>query len=606
VRHCVRIQRLARQVEPGVITAKHIARIGAAAALCGLVLAAGGPGPARAATTAPALATVSLQGEGSWDPIGEMTTWQNDLYGQSGAINLNYLANGGYTGRQDFVAGNLDYVISGVPFQPSELATLKGGAAAIIDAPVMVSALGLLLRPPHLTNGITSGFGLIRTGCDPNNPPDVVPPPFDSSCLDRVPYTGPVNLPAENAAAMLLGVRGNGSVALNEWDNPAIVAAFGLSLAQGSDFVPPAFVPVAIPDVYLRSDPSETDYYAQQFVQVAAPTIWAAAQADTHATFGAVTERLPAVLSVQSRPGVDSQVDTFGSVGTGTGEGEIVPVPPWTLDFVTTSNPGVPVEWVQLQNASGQWEMPTPTSIDAAVDAGGDSPLYALTNPVSGAYPLVWVDHLYAPAHGLSMAKTEALATVIRYLATAGQAATTPVGDGQLSAPLVQQALAAANQLVLSNCVGSGEMVQTSSDPGVYAPAALATQNLGPMLHCVAVPPPTATSTTTVAPGTATTFATIPATASTGSSDLFSGGASSAGSTPASGSTGQAPPETPLTNNPPAKTPSSGAVLVASLPLPMPATGAGEFDRLTAFVLGAALYLLAKPPIRRLVRLLRR
>ncbi len=51
------------------------------------------------------------------------------------------------------------------------------------------------------------------------------------------------------------------------------------------------------------------------------------------------------------------------------------------------------------------------------------TPLYALTNKVPGAYPLVWVDHLYAPAHGLSIEKTEALAAVIRYLATAGQAA---------------------------------------------------------------------------------------------------------------------------------------------------------------------------------------
>ena len=37
------------------------------------------------------------------------------------------------------------------------------------------------------------------------------------------------------------------------------------------------------------------------------------------------------------------------------------------------------------------------------------------------AYPLVWVDHLYAPAHGLSIDKTEGLAMTIRYLATTGQ-----------------------------------------------------------------------------------------------------------------------------------------------------------------------------------------
>ena len=87
-----------------------------------------------------------------------------------------------------------------------------------------------------------------------------------------------------------------------------------------------------------------------------------------------------------------------------------------------------------MQNANGDWVAPTPDSIDA----GGRrpvarAPLFALTNKVPGAYPLVWVDHLYAPAHGLSIEKTEALATVIRYLATAGQDAAQPVGEGRLS-----------------------------------------------------------------------------------------------------------------------------------------------------------------------------
>ena len=64
----------------------------------------------------------------------------------------------------------------------------------------------------------------------------------------------------------------------------------------------------------------------------------------------------------------------------------------------------------EMQNANGDWVAPTADAINKAVDAGGDTPLYALTNKVPGRYPLVWVDHLYAPAHGLSIEKTEGLA----------------------------------------------------------------------------------------------------------------------------------------------------------------------------------------------------
>ena len=45
-------------------------------------------------------------------------------------------------------------------------------------------------------------------------------------------------------------------------------------------------------------------------------------------------------------------------------------------------------------------------------------------------------DYLYAPAHGLSVEKTEALATTIRYLVTDGTTSAAAYNDGQLSSCL--------------------------------------------------------------------------------------------------------------------------------------------------------------------------
>src|SRR5262249_51199291 len=150
----------------------------------------------------------------------------------------------------------------------------------------------------------------------------------------------------------------------------------------------------------------------------------------------------------------------------------------------------------------GDWVAPTADSITKAVAAGGEKPLYALTHDAPDAYPLVWVDRLYAPAKGLSLEKTEGIAMLIRYLATTGQEKAGPGGEGQLSQPLVAEALAAADQLVTSNCTAAGGVVVKSDDPGPLAPASAgAMSKIGPMLHCEE-PVPATTTTTTVSPAT--------------------------------------------------------------------------------------------------------
>jgi len=580
--------------------------VGVALGAALVVVAAGPPIAGRsAAATTSGEAQVTLQGEGSYDPLGEMTTWQNDLYGTSGAISLNYLGTGGFDGQQDYLAGDLDYVISGVPFTAAQLATLPGGASDLIDAPVLVSAVGVMLARPSVSND-HPGFVDFRQVCDPDNPPDPLPTGLSDpgDCATFIPYTGPVRVPADNLAAMLINYTG-GNPKVKDWDNPAVLSAFGVTVSDPGDFMGGSqdlWIPTSTgPTVFLRSDPSETNYYVQEYAATAAPATWSGIQTLLNRTFGPISQQLEPGISVQTRPGVAEQTAVFEQQGAATvnDPGIIMPVPPWALGTEQSDTPKVPAEWVQVQNGAGDWVTPSPTSIDAAVDAGGDTPLYALANSVPGAYPIVYVDHLYAPATGLSMQKTEALATVIRYMATAGQAAAAPVGDGQLPQGLVDQALAAANQLVLSNCTQAGETIMTSSNPGPLAPPLKALQSIGPMLHCIAAPGAPAT---TVAPPSSSISPVVLPAAAGSVSDL--GGSDSA--------TAAAPSSTPTTAATTAPAPSgkvavvNNAVDLSQLPLPTPGSGAGEFDRFTAFVVGALLLLLVRKPLRSLLRAFQR
>jgi hypothetical protein len=351
--------------------------------------------------------------------------------------------------------------------------------------------------------------------------------------------------------------------------------------------------PLAGPAPVNRSDPDEVNFYLQQYVATHAPSVWAGLKAaNPTIPWDPISERLGRPGA--SRDGVDQQSQqlalgggdpTSGTINQFTA-GVFAPVPPSALGGIKQTFPDVKLQFVEVQNANGDWVEPTPDSIDAAVDAGGATPLYALNNKVPGAYPLVWVDHLYAPAHGLSIEKTEALAAVIRYLATAGQSAGKPVGEGRLSAPLTIQALNAANQLVSSNCSGNDRHVEVSTDPGPDLPNLPATKTIGPMAHCVSGGP-AATAASTGTGGDTGTF--DAAGTSSGSSTAAS---SDAASTGAAG--GTASGDVTLRRS------SNGSLVASELPLPTPAT-TGGVDRLATLLLGVGLYFLLRKPVRRLL-----
>lgn len=529
-------------------------------------------------SAAPVKATLSLSGGGSWAAYRELLHWQDDLGGSASPIDVGYAFHGSFLGRKDFLDGNLDFVLSGVPFSADELTKVNGGAAGLIDVPIQVSSMTFVLQRP-----VPDGLSTLDVLCNPDDP-NVVDP---TKCLVKKSYTGAVRIPNTNLAAMALKFTGGVTPPLSSWNHPAVLSAMGVP-----NFTTPL---LAGPAPVLRSDQDEMNYYLQQYAATAAPSVWNGLKAlETRIQWEPITERLPRQAGA-SRDGVEQQGQQLAlgggdpSSGTISGftAGVFAPVPASAVGGVKQAFPDAKLEYIEVQNANGEWVAPTPASIDAAVNAGGAAPMFALSNKVPGAYPLVWVDHLYAPAHGLSLAKTEGMAALIRYVATAGQDAAQPVGEGRLSAPLVAMALAGANQLVKSNCEGSDRHVVENTDPGPYAPDLPALKTIGAMLHC--------------APGAPA----VPASTSGGSSGgTYSGsGASYTGLGSSAGSTTQATAEAGASGGVTALVRKRGATVAlaaSKLPLPLPDTGGG-LDRLIVLLVGAGSYLLLRRPVRRLL-----
>lgn len=528
-------------------------------------------------SAAPVKATLTLSGGGSWAAYRELLKWQDDLGGSASPIDMGYGFHGSFLGRKDFLAGDLDFVLSGVPFTAEELTHVNGGASGLIDVPMQVSSMTFVLQRP-----VPDGLATLDIRCDPDDP-NVVDP---TKCLIKKPYTGAVRIPNTNLAAMALKYTGGVTPPLSSWNHPAVLGAMGVA-----NFTTPL---LAGPAPVLRSDQDEMNYYLQQYAATAAPTVWSGLKAlETRIQWEPIAERLPRQAGA-SRDGVEQQGQQLAlgggdpSSGTISGftAGVFASVPASAVGGIQQAFPNAKLEYIEVQNANGEWVAPTPASIDAAVNAGGAAPLFALSNRVPGAYPLVWVDHLYAPAHGLSLAKTEGMAALIRYVATAGQDAALPVGEGRLSAPLVAMALAGANQLVKSNCEGPDRHVVETTDPGPYAPDLPALKTIGAMLHCEPGAPAVSASTGGSSGGTYN-----------GSSSFYDGSGSSTGSTTeATAETGASGGVTALAR----KHGATVALAASKLPLPLPDTGSG-LNRFVVLLVGAGGYLLLRRPVRRLL-----
>jgi hypothetical protein len=546
-------------------------------AIAVLIAAISTAGPVGSAEPDAPASRLALKGGGSWGAYRELRQWQDELSESKSPVDLGYTPHGTFLGRKDFIDGKLDFVLSAVPFTAEELTSIPGGAAGLIAAPIQVSSLAFVVQTP-----VPDGFTSSKLICDPDDP-DV---PDPTACLVKKPFTGPLKIPTANLAAMSLRYQGPGQPPLTSWSHPAVLQAVGVP-----NWTMP---PLAGPSPVLRSDQDEANFFLQQWAATAAPAVWKGLkESETRIVWEPISERLPRQAGA-SRDGVEqqSQMLTLGGGDPGSGtingfsSGVFAPIPASSLGFLRQAFPKAELQYIHVQNANGDWVTPTPDSINIAVTAGGAAPLYATTNKVPGAYPLVWVDHFYAPAKGLSIQKTEATAAVMRYLATAGQDAAAPVGEGRLSLPLVAAALEAANQLVRSNCEGNDRHVVESTDPGPFAPDLAAVKTIGTMAHCEPGAPP------------------APSTSGGSSGSSGSSGGSSFASTSTASTSSVATADVGAAGEASSATKKGGAVAVLSaskLPLPMPPISGGV-DRFATLLVGAAGFLLLRKPVRKMLR----
>lgn len=552
----------------------------------------------------------------------QLIEWQNDLLGSTEPVDLDFVPKGARDARTAFLEGKTDTAIVGVPFTAEELAGRPAGSPELISAPVHVATAMILLTPPY-----PDGLQQQVLVCDPDDPDEAHP----ERCIVRTPLPGPVRIPPENLAAMMLDLDIED---LNKWLHPKLLESLNapdLNIGFGRR---PLWV--------HRSEGSAVNHYLMEYARIAAPKVWNGAEETFPALkWEPVGEVIPLANKV-SRKGLDAQVQAVanwttnpktGVLDTNSSAGILGAVPPSALEIAKEIYPRTTYERVEVRNGAGEWVAATPESISAAVAAGGDSPLYALDHTVPGGYPLTWVNHLYAPASGLDLVETNAIAALIRYLVTDGQTGAAGFGEGRLSPALVRAGLDAADELVEGNCVGDGRHVETSTDPGPMLPDLPVAKTIGPMSHCVADPPPTTTTTTTAAPTTAaatTTTVTSTTVSTTTTTTVAPAPSPRVTSAPTIRVTASAaPPPPPATEPPttpaPVEVPPESVVeeptttvapaalaapptvdttppttdvarprLRKALPLAAPSNGGRRLDRVVTLLLGAALFLLLR------------
>jgi hypothetical protein len=614
--------------------------VGATAVIALLVAV---PATHASAASGSSVVPVYLEGEGNADITAELSSWQDDVAADTDDnVIMDYADNSGdYNARQNFIAGSDDYVISGVPFQPSELAQFPQGAKSVISVPLLPTGLAFLYNPPD------GGFSVTKGQPDSNGNTVVVPygpnegntvPYVPGETLSGCPQTGcpPVNVPSTNLAAM---VQGDGKIVngypIDYWGQPSVLSTWDQTSldydpAAGDQFSP--LPSLGQPVTFLRQDPDDEAYYLQKFLTSQAPTEWTFPAGEQEG------EALPTGIGSPQVVGLAAELESFQGdynpkSGGPPGGGTIAEVPPSGANLVEqdedtlaqevhegkASSPGSPYavpEFLGIQSANGDYVTPTPGAVEAGVDAGAaageqacstedTNSLYAMTNKVPGAYPLSWVDCLYAPSSGLTLAKTDALAGLIRYLVTTGQGYAEPNGDGKLPASYVAQGLAAANTLVADNCPGAGGTVVLTSRPTAYSPDPAGVSALGAVDQCVAktasgavTTPAGSTTPATTSSGPSAVSASNGSVFSTGGSDSDFSSGSVLPSTVAGIAANPAPAAAPATSPSAAVNgrlkPVEAAAIAANLPIPLSTSTAQHLDKLSALVVGAALFLIAR------------
>ncbi len=571
-----------------------------ATSLVGLVLIGlsfvGNGYSAQALNQVVAAESLSLNGSGTFSVARQMTDWRNAMFDVGAPVN--FIASGTEEARASFLADpTVDFIISGTDFTAAEISAAPGANKQFVKIPIHVTAGGFLIRKANM-------YSVLQTCPDPYAPD--APP----DCLQYPAYTGPLKVPSRNLAAMSLGLPISELGGLGGWGHADILTALGTpTLAWATTPGGPAFV--------ARSDNDASSYYLSAWANVTAPDVVARA-----ALLAPKRAFVPATETALSYPTRRGQVATIAAIAYGDNPasgggfigldpGVFSILPPSALLTAREIFPKAALEFMQVQNANGDWTLPTPDSINKAAAAGGEAPLYAATNKVVGAYPLVWTDYLYVRTNGLTIDKVNALAGMARFVATDGQAGAAALGEGQLPRAMVTTALSGVDRFVAAACVGADRVVQVATT-APFHPVTAGVTALGSVPTCVAPPTPTTTTTTTTTTPTTTTLATSSTTASSTSPTTTSTLAATAAPTVAttrfvaaqanptvlgavveSSTTTAIEPAittTTIAPQPAAVTPNNAAPIPAgAMPLSAPSNGQGGHDRFATMAIGSGL-----------------
>jgi ABC-type phosphate transport system substrate-binding protein len=554
---------------------------------------------------------VEIDGSGSFDIADLMSAWGTPMFQSSSPVNLSYIGSGDHDGRTQLALGQVDFAVSAMPLTDEDNQRLAARNVSLIQAPLATTAMTFMYAPPN-----NSGL-LWSAPLDPN-----ADPTDPDTRVVNTPYTDPIlRLPMTSLVKTMTGNSYN-LVGDPDFDAQLGLPANGQMLLTNNDQWSIA-----------RSDPGAADFYMEQLALQYAPDFYNGRLTALQLPPNLVSESWP-LLDVPTRSGSSAVADALatwsnpnvGGQQTGGTLGELDPSTAAKLlnleNLIRTDpadHPGqaIPLYLASIQNGAGEWVQPTPQSMTIAAAAGDGAPLYGLTQNVPGAYPFTFTTDMFVPSTGLSIDKTNAIATFLRYATGPGRALAAAVNDGQLPDALAAQAAEKADEIVTDNCKAAGGTTEKDPTGGVFWPTGVAVPSGGTLLCVAPAAPAVATTTTTAGSGTGavsvnssgltTGFGATSFSSGSGGRGSSGGGRASlttdpspAGSTDSSdASTGEGGPASPtesgsVTTNP------SAAVAPAAVVLPLrpPDDGQFEFDRFTTIILGGLFFLFVRSLVR--------
>ncbi len=605
-----------------------------------------GVGSALQADAADPSVPVKLTFSGDSDIVGELVDWQDTMFLADQPTDVEYFERGSVLSRDNLLEGRSDVAISGVGFTAAELAAHPDKAGKIIELPLSIGSTAIIVTEPNV--GWVTRVLPTDPSCETDDPDPVL-------CVARdVPFTAPIRIAPEPLSALItgLGISYQQNNLIN-WNSQAMIAGLGvdnLIVQLNNQF-----------DSFVnRTEGASQNLYLKQYAKQLGPVAYGLREQEYPSPLwnDGVETFPPRTLSIfgsTSQQGIIAQpVDALSRTVTGSWAGNMGPIPTTQVADFTRNYPNARIRVVQIQNANGDWVAPTRASLDAALAAGASTPNYATFNPVPGAYPLTFVNHLYTVGGTLDPDEANGLAAAVRYFVTDGQQLVIDDGGTSITAAMRADALAKADQIVVANCTAEGYEV-TTSGPTDFEPDTPGVQALSAMKHCTLKPPPppttttTTTTSTTVAPTTTeatttSTTTTIAVTTTTQSPVLTTestpnttlvvaqttpspvyvpprtptitfddGGGDTSDTEPTStepSSTdevvGETSPsvesEAPVLTSPPADDAASGGgagtrvrgISLQKLPMEAPDDGSGGFKKLGTLMMGAALFIFAR------------